>query len=207
MTVSRVRPTLTATPISLSLPPPPPVTPFPTTISYQGSFGTQLRNGSWDITKMNYSINAILNVTQQGHSVLVHSFPGPATVPFTAVGAAGAYPSWAGPEVRPSTVDGLKKASVDRLVESLAPFLIVANERTWLSYAWFYDADTGYVPCDDDPQSCSVPQGWYSDFARPLGQPLGPAHSDGNTRWSRAFQHAQVSIDLQDRAKSSITWS
>lgn len=42
----------------------------------------------------------------------------------------------------------MKKASGDMLVESLAPFLIMAEETSFFGYGWFYDIETGYAPCD-----------------------------------------------------------
>ena len=39
------------------------------------------------------------------------------------------------------------KAAADSLVQTLAPFLIVASERVFLQYAWFYQAQDGNFPC------------------------------------------------------------
>ena len=50
---------------------------------------------------------------------------------------------WAGPERVPASAAACRAAAAERLVESLAPFLIVANERTFFSYAWFYGLQDG----------------------------------------------------------------
>ena len=113
--------------------------------------------------------------------------------------------SWAGSEAVPTTLDAVKKASSERLVESIAPFLIVANERVFLTYAWFYRIQDGYIPCKTGVE-CAMPSEWYPEFTQPLGPPKGAALQNG-TLWTREFEHTSVYVDLRDRAASRITWS
>lgn len=71
----------------------------------------------------------------------MHAYPGPANAPFSsAPGITSAYPGWDGSVTRPSTVAGLQQAMSDMLVQSLAPYLIIAAPTTFFGYAWFYGA-------------------------------------------------------------------
>eukprot|EP00039_Didymoeca_costata_P013434 m.203969 g.203969 ORF g.203969 m.203969 type:complete len:442 (+) comp15768_c2_seq3:94-1419(+) len=174
-----------------------------------GSFGTQNSDGSWNITKMAYSMESIINASNAGHTVIIHAFPGPATVPFGPINGTNehmAIPSWGGATPRPTDLEDVKKASAERLVESLAPFLIVANPTVFFSYAWFYDLNSGYYDCTDfDRLSCTAPDGWYPEFSKPIGEPSGPAVQNGNV-WTRSFEHVDVYVDLANRSASKLTW-
>ena len=173
-----------------------------------GSFSTQNQDGTWNITLMEKSFKNVIAASTAGHTVVIHAFPGPATPPFKHVGTPNngfTIASWAGPVKAPTTLDAVRKASSERLVESLAPFLIVANERVFLSYAWFYDIDDGYIPCKAGVE-CAMPSEWYPEFTRPLGPPKGAALQNG-TIWTREFEHASVYVDLRDRTACRITWS
>eukprot|EP00117_Sycon_ciliatum_P000413 scpid66101/ scgid6483/ len=173
-----------------------------------GSFSTQNPDGSWNVSLMERSFETIINVSNAGHSVVIHAFPGPATVPFVHRGETGnsfTVPSWKGSQPVPTTTEGCRQAAAKRLVESLAPFLIVANERVFLSYAWFYSIEDGYIPCKAGVE-CGMPSEWYPEFTRPLGPPKAAATRQG-TVWTREFEHASVYVDLADRSASRITWS
>jgi hypothetical protein len=112
-----------------------------------GAFSTMDTSGEWDIKKMRYSFDSITNASAGGKTVIVHAFPGPAG---TTAGGEGMFPTrgdtatgntfhvaaWAGAEKVPSTADGCRQAAADRLVESLAPFLIVVTERVFFGYGW-----------------------------------------------------------------------
>ena len=114
---------------------------------------------------------------------------------------------WAGSERVPESADACRIAAAERLVQSLAPFLIVANERTFLSYAWFYNLEDGYIPCKQGFE-CGMPEQWFPEFRKPLGAPAGPAESDSTrTVWTRTFAHATVFVDLRNRTASRIDWS
>ena len=96
------------------------------------------------------------------------------------------------------------RAAADLLVQSLAPFLIVANERVFLQYAWFYQMQDGNIPCPAAIE-CGMPSSWYPEFSRPLGAPKGPAVKKGPI-WTREFAHASVHVDIRARSASEITW-
>jgi hypothetical protein len=51
--------------------------------------------------------------------------------------------------------------------------------------------------------------GWYPDLDKPVGSPLGPAaRAPGGSGWmfTRAFEHATVTVDLADFKTGSIAW-
>ena len=100
-----------------------------------------------------------------------------------------------------------RTAAAAVLVQSLAPFLIVASERTFFGYGWFYNVEDGYIPCKAGIE-CGMPSKWFPEFSKPLGPPLGPAKTDAaKDVWVRRFKHAVVSVDLRDRARSDIVWA
>ena len=173
-----------------------------------GSFSTENQDGSWNAALMERSFESVLNASSAGHTVVIHAFPGPATVPFVSRGAPGndfRVASWKGPVQVPTTPEACREAATQKLVESLAPFLIVANERVFLSYAWFYNIEDGYIPCKAGVE-CGMPSEWYPEFTRPLGSPKAAATRQG-TVWTREFEHASVYVDLAYRSASRITWS
>jgi len=192
-----------------------------------GGFGTQNSDdGSWNATMMNMSITAIVeSTTKLNATVLVRGYPGPCSIPFLSLNAscvgedkcptmgpnAGmkhiTVPQWAAgwPEPQPTTVEEFQEAAVRLLPQALAPYLILAGPSTWWSYAYFYGADSGWYVCKNNPKSCIAPQGWYPELAQKLGAPLGPATNKGWT-WTREFEYASASIDLQDRTASKVTF-
>ena len=112
--------------------------------------------------------------------------------------------TWQGPVRMPSTAEGVRQAAADTLVQSLAPFLIVANEHVFLQYSWFYEMQDGNIPCPPAIE-CGMPSSWYPEYAKPLGAPKGPAVKNGYV-WTREFAHASVYVDVRSRASSKITW-
>jgi hypothetical protein len=168
-------------------------------------------NGEWDAEKMRFSMDAIINASAAGKTVMIHSFPGPATVPFPTIGDAATHntfraASWAGKIPAPTDATAARAASQARLVESLAPFLIVATERVFFGYGWFYNIEDGYIPCPSHIE-CGMPNEWFPEFSKPIGEPRGPATTDAERNvWTRRFAHANVTIDLRDRTLSHIGW-
>jgi hypothetical protein len=97
-------------------------------------------------------------------SLCIHAFPGPAGSPIGPVN--GTAPTiaepphyikgevlsagWFGPVKAPwqvmqapeftplDVINAMKQASADMLVQSLAPFLIIAEETSFFGYGWFY---------------------------------------------------------------------
>lgn len=117
-----------------------------------GSFNTVDRTtGEWDVEKMRFSFDAIINASGMGKTIAIHAFPGPAFVPFNSIGPAGdtfTVASWAGPVKSPTDPALARAASQERLVESLAPFLIVANEHVFFSFGWVRDLDYHDISCE-----------------------------------------------------------
>jgi hypothetical protein len=182
-----------------------------------GAFGTMLTTGGWDPLKMKVSFEAIINASSEGKTIMIHAFPGPAG---TTAGTEGMFPTrgntstgntfhvaqWAGQERVPEDAHACRQASADRLVESLAPFLIVANEHVFFGYGWFYNLEDGYIPCKEGVE-CGMPNQWFPEYTRPLGAPLGSAKQDvTGMKWTREFAHASVSVDLTNRSASKIEW-
>ena len=62
---------------------------------------------------------------------------------------------------------------------SLAPFLIVATERVFFGYGWFYNLEDGYIPCPKEIE-CGMPTEWFPEYSKPLGEPLGAATTDAS---------------------------
>ena len=137
-----------------------------------GSFGTMddyghlPGTGAWDVVKMRFSFESIINASNAGKTIVIHAFPGPAgandkaqggmfpTRGDTATGNTFHVAAWAGPVKVPQTAEECRAAAAARLVESLAPFLIVATERVFFGYGWFYNLEDGcawhplpLVPC------------------------------------------------------------
>ena len=193
-----------------------------------GSFLTMVdypsgTSSAWDAERMRWSMQSIINASAAGKIIVVHAFPGPAGALLTnrttgerepmfpsrgdaATGNTFHVAQWAGAERVPEDPEADRRASAARLVESLAPFLIVASETVFLGYGWFYNLEDGYIPCKAGVQ-CGMPSQWFPEYTRPLGAPLGPADSDATgMRWTRRFAHADVSVDLRDRTASTIRW-
>ena len=55
---------------------------------------------------------------------------------------------WVGPAGPISNDSNVVRDDVAKaLVQTLAPFLIVAEPNVFFSYAWFYNIEDGYIPC------------------------------------------------------------
>eukprot|EP01052_Picozoa_sp_SAG31_P010116 SAG31_NODE_545_length_14238_cov_15.518849_3_plen_480_part_00 len=184
-----------------------------------GSFGTMNSStGQWDTVKMRWSFEAIINASAAGKTVVIHAFPGPAGKNDPLQG--GMFPTrgdvatkntfhvaaWAGPEPVPTDAAACRAVAADKLVQSLAPFLIVVTERVFFGYGWFYNLEDGYLPCPAEIE-CGMPHEWFPEYSKPLGPPKGPATPDAEKNvWTRSFAHADVSVDLRDRSLSKIVW-
>ena len=180
-------------------------------------------SSAWDAERMRWSMESIINASTAGKTIVIHSFPGPAGAIIKNATTGKAEPlfpvrgkdktfhgnnfrvaQWAGAVPVPADAQGCREASAARLVESLAPFLIVVNENVFFGYGWFYDLEDGYIPCKEGVE-CGMPNEWFPEYTRPLGAPLGPAQKDASgMKWTRDFAHASVSVDLTDRTASKI---
>ncbi|MBX2851749.1 MAG: putative glycoside hydrolase family 15 protein [Phycisphaeraceae bacterium] len=74
----------------------------------------------------------------------------------------------------------------------LACFLVAAEQNCYFCYTWGYQEQHGTLE-------------WYPEFDKPLGPPQGDAVKDGWT-YTRAFEHANVFVDLQRRT-ARIDWN
>ena len=105
----------------------------------------------------------------QNKTVLFRGWPGPVTQPIDRNG-----PTWPGPN--DPTSKGLA-AQADAALEyadwQTGLWLVVATDRTFLSYNWWYNQDSGVYPCPRG--ECAAPEGWYPVFGKSPGAPLGTA--------------------------------
>jgi hypothetical protein len=104
-------------------------------------------SSAWDVERMRWSMESIINASSAGKTIVIHAFPGPAGAlvdggPLFPVRGNQSNPipylrndfhvaQWGGAERVPEDADACRQASAARLVESLAPFLIVANENVF----------------------------------------------------------------------------
>ena len=179
-------------------------------VEWFGGFYFDSPDGSWDVPMLSDAIDIIQSASAAGLPVVLKANPGPGIATFehrfesdpqnffTVTG-------WAGADAVPATAAGCRQAMADRLIESLALFLIVVEPNVFWSYAWFYGIEDGYIPCPSEVQ-CGMPSRWYDEFSRPLGPPMGPANKSG-TVFRRQFAHASVYVDLSSRAASRIVWT
>ena len=184
--------------------------------SFQADAGypSDSASGDWEARYMQVSFEAVINASTAGKTVIIHAYPGPAGVitgmfqPRGDVANKNAFhiAEWAGPLKVPIDPEDVRNSTRARLVESLAPFLIVANEHVFFGYGWWYQIEDGYIPCPKGVE-CGMPSEWYDEFTRPLGPPDGPAtHDESGMIWTRGFKHCKVYVDLRDRTASKITW-
>ena len=89
-----------------------------------------------------------------------------------------------------------------------AAYLLAAAPHTYMSYGWWYQLSTGYVPCPDDPTSCACPDDWYPALLKPTGAPLGPRRRVVGTKtvWAREFEKVSVRVDLANFSDVTIIW-
>ena len=94
----------------------------------------------------------------------------------------------------------------------LAAFLVVAGPRFLLDYTYGYRSNM-YVPPTDSTGSVPgvphlqsfAPQGWYPDYRKAPGTPLGDAVFDGAYTFARNWTGVSVSVNLRDET-ATIRW-
>ena len=144
--------------------------------------------------------------------VAANYWPGPITRFPNAPGATRGWPAYAPGDPVNSAPNGTAAEVVagwTALLEkwlpfNLAAFLTVAGPSTYFSQMVWYAAFQGFAPCPATPGVCVDPI--YPDLSRPLGPPLGPRAQVGPFKWVRSFEHAVVTLDLDDIAGTSIVW-
>ena len=194
-------------------------------LEWFGVFGQIGTNGSWVPGAFNTSMNTVMESARAGFPVVVKQAPGPADQPFLRRGYGADQglaehngffiTQWKGPAGPISNNSQTNRDdAAAKLVQSLAPFLIVAEPNVFFNYGWFYNLEDGYIPCPgnvtidglDMPIECGMPTQWYPEFERPLGPPAGPAICTNGSVWTRRFEHAEVYMDLYDINTAKIDW-
>lgn len=107
-------------------------------------------------------------------------------------------------------IQGWSKLMAQWLPFNLATFLTVAGPSTYFTQMVWYAAFQGFVPCPQAPDTCLDPQPIYASIMnKPLGPPLGARVQLSTYRWVRHFQHAVVTLDLDDPLGpgTSIVWN
>ena len=105
-------------------------------------------------------------------------------------------------------VQGWGKLMAQWLPFNLASFLTIAGPSSYFTQMVWYAAFQGFVPCPLAPDSCVDPTHLYDIMRKPLGPPLGLRQQLGPYKWVRHFQHAVVTLDLEDPLGpgTSIVW-
>jgi len=101
----------------------------------------------------------------------------------------------------PSTPAEKQQVSGERFNSELALFLLVAEDRMYWMYSWFWGFDD-YVP---DELDSTVPQGFFPQAKCTLGAPAGPpTRVQGTWTYTREYAHASVFVDLNNRTASRV---
>jgi hypothetical protein len=112
-----------------------------------------------------------------------------------------------GGEPTPTNNEEWREALRRHFSFAFAYYLSVAEVNAyWMYSGIWYDADQGYLPCNDDPSSCPAPQEWYPDLLKPLGAPLGKRTEVSPYVFEREFEHAKVHLDLNRPNASIVTF-
>ena len=92
---------------------------------------------------------------------------------------------------------------------SLLPTAFFSPSPAHLALRYRYASYQGFLPCPEAPDTCCTPQPLYPEMHRALGAPLGPRAALGQYKWQREFEHAVVTLDLEDPLGpgTSIVWS
>ena len=92
---------------------------------------------------------------------------------------------------------------------NLAMFLSVAGPSTYFTQMVWYAAVEGFLPCPDNPSGCIWPASGFPIMQNKLGAPQGPRVAVSQYKWVRHFEHAVVTLDLNEPLGpgTSIVWS
>ena len=148
-------------------------------LEWFGVFGQIASNGSWSVMSFNKSMTTVMESARAGYPVVLKQAPGPANQPFLRRGYGKdqgivehngfEITQWVGPSGPISNDSNVVRDDVARvLVQTLAPFLIVAEPSVFFSYAWFYNLEDGYIPCPGNVTNdninmdieCGMPTEW-----------------------------------------------
>ena len=147
-----------------------------------------------------------------GKGIFVKGWPGPVVAPvfFLPNATWGPHrmtPSWPGNGTTPLTPAARSQALLDYFPFVYATFLMVAGERSYLHYSWWYDLCDGTASLT----ACRSAAAWADLgpwLSRPTGAPLGPptVSADG-ARFSRSFERLVVSVDLGNWTSAQYAWA
>ena len=81
---------------------------------------------------------------------------------------------------------------------NLAMFLSVAGPCTYFTQMVWYASFQCFAPCPTAPDTCTAPTPFYPEMHRKLGAPAGPRTQQGKYKWVRHFEHAVVTVVLEE---------
>eukprot|EP01084_Bolivina_argentea_P083044 150354_1 len=164
-------------------------------------------NGNINVTYLLFwfNISKAINdgVYGANKTVIMKGWIGPETSPMNSFG-----PSWpVGYGQTPTTLDEVRNAALELITYPLATYLCgIYNQYFYFAYAWLWNMNQGWVPCPNDPSSCSAPTDWYKEFQNKLGKPLSDGIMTDKTKCNRTFENAKVYVDLNDNSSAIIEW-
>lgn len=174
------------------------------------------KNNSFNIETVAQDLQTIIDAAHMdggSKTVFVQTWPGMYTATgFTPRGTTPAhvYPAYPGCtdcEPTPQSNDEWRAAIVRHFGFAHALFLSIAEPNMfWMYGGYWYSANTGYIACPENLQSCASPPGWFPALKQPLGAPLGPRKLVAPYVWTREFEHASVRLDLLTKNNSAVTF-
>lgn len=175
-----------------------------------GSFeAVNATTGNFNGEMMENWMEVLSNATAQDKSLIVKGWPGPFSM-YCGPNNTNCQFTWKNESN--TTLSNMQKKALGAaaLDWTLGAYLLIAAPNTYLSYSWWYQLNTGFVPCPDQPDSCSCPDDFYPDLERPTGAPLGPRKPVPNAGsghvWTREFEKVTVTIDLGDFNHVTLLW-
>jgi hypothetical protein len=204
-----------------------------------GAFGSvNTTTGDYDGANMEHGWNSAIETVQrygnprETKKILVKAWPGPLGMYFKKNATTGRY--LPGPVIEitwkkysngthepwdasmnPMTPLQKRENAAIALDWALAAYLLTAAPGTYFSYAWWYQMDTGYIPCsylvkDGKPDNnCGCPDDWYPALLRPTGKPLAPRRLEGGGSgfvYTREFEQVSVRVDLGNFSDVTLAW-
>ena len=149
--------------------------------------------GQFNTTLMNEAFELVTSDVLSNVSVLVKGWPGPI------VKQKDEYPSNL---PQPATPEDYQQIAGDRFNNELALFLLVAEDKDWWQYSWFWGFDD-WVP--NQPDS-TVPSDFFPETKCQLGAPKGKYTTKDQIVFTRNFEYATVTVNLNNRTDSKVTF-
>lgn len=156
--------------------------------------GPVSNEGDFNTTAMNEAFELATSDTLANVSILVKGWPGPI------VKQKDNYPSNL---PQPETPEDYQKIAAERFNSELALFLLIAEDKDWWQYSWFWGFDD-WVP--NQPAS-TIPADFFPETKCELGAPKGKYATKDQIIYTRDFDHATVTVNLNNRTESKVTYS